>query len=334
MPTPPTPPTHLLARTGAPGARLRETAADLAAPLTAPVDAHRRLRGPYTAAGSLLRALLPDLLTQCPDLVRAHAAEIGAAAPELRGAAGPEDGAGAARRPTHAIAHALADLVRDYGRSRGGPASLVVDRVDQADPTDREFLAVLLARADPAELTLVLGAGGAVAPPGPLRAALDRHCRETPCVAEVADLTGSDQDLARRHVEDACTGPSAWLRAAYERIPEARRCALHDRRADELEALGEQTLRLGAVPFHRERGSDPAAAVRALRHALDHCAGLGFHAAAADLARRGLALAAAESAADAEDRAAFAAVLAATREARTERQGSDTRPAPARLRSR
>nr|BFE82250.1 hypothetical protein GCM10020093_048510 [Planobispora longispora] len=46
-------------------------------------------------------------------------------------------------------------------------------------------------------------------------------------------------------------------RAAYEAAGEMERARLHDLRAAELEATGEFALRLGAVPFHRERGTDP-----------------------------------------------------------------------------
>src|SRR5262245_31072070 len=53
--------------------------------LLARVNAHRRLRGPYTAAGSLLRELVPEIQRRRPDLVARHDVEILTVAPELAG---------------------------------------------------------------------------------------------------------------------------------------------------------------------------------------------------------------------------------------------------------
>ncbi len=50
----------------------------------------------------------------------------------------------------------------------------------------------------------------------------------------------------------------------------------HDRRADELEAEN-GSLRFGAIPYHRARGSSPNAARDAFRVALDYCMGEAFY---------------------------------------------------------
>src|SRR5690349_21625384 len=47
------------------------------------VDAHRRRHGPYTAAGAVVRALVPEMLTRDPDLVRRYDIELLSAAPDL-----------------------------------------------------------------------------------------------------------------------------------------------------------------------------------------------------------------------------------------------------------
>src|ERR1700737_604223 len=47
------------------------------------VDAHRRLRGPYTAAGELARAMVPAMLVSESELVRRHDIELLSVAPEL-----------------------------------------------------------------------------------------------------------------------------------------------------------------------------------------------------------------------------------------------------------
>ena len=51
-------------------------------PTLSTVDAHRRLQ-PFTAAGTLLRQIVPRPADTHPELVRAHDIEILAAAPEL-----------------------------------------------------------------------------------------------------------------------------------------------------------------------------------------------------------------------------------------------------------
>ena len=70
---------------------------------------------------------------------------------------------------------------------------------------------------------------------------------------------------------------------------------MHDARADELASSGELAAAFGAIPYHRERGTDPAGAgVRALAEAAEHCFAVGFHDAVADLGARGRALTTAE----------------------------------------
>ena len=56
------------------------------------------------------------------------------------------------------------------------------------------------------------------------------------------------------------------------------------------QARGDRSLELGAIAFHRERGSDPAAGVAALRSALERCLLLGCYDAVLDLCPRALAL--------------------------------------------
>ncbi|GIH06748.1 hypothetical protein Rhe02_48150 [Rhizocola hellebori] len=55
--------------------------------------------------------------------------------------------------------------------------------------------------------------------------------------------------------------------------------AYHDHCADELAARGEFSLCLGAIPYHRARGSSRAAAAEAFRVALDYCMGEACYAA-------------------------------------------------------
>lgn len=306
-------PVHHVVHTGAPGARIGgPDLAALGAPpaLTGALDAHRRLRGPYTAAGTIMRALTPAAMRDFPALVAAHDIEILSAAPELRGtvhathetltslAVPKERTRFYSRMRTLRLAHGMTEFVRDYVRnSGGGPASLVIDRIDQADPTDQELVSVLVRRLDPAELTLILGVGADPDPAEPLGAALAKYAharlRTTSAQADPALAAATAAELARRYVESECTEADQageLMRKAYESLPDGERAALHDERADALEALGERSLDFGAIAFHREHGSDPVKAVLALRTGLDYCIDMGFYEATIDFGRRGRAL--------------------------------------------
>jgi tetratricopeptide (TPR) repeat protein len=279
-------------------------------PVLAKVDAHRLLRGPYTAAGSVLRAVVPTVLPEQSELVAAHGIEILTAAPEtqqvlppirrsLMMTQGAQERAGffpSAR--TLSIANGLAEFLRDYVRALGdGPRALVVDNAHQCDPTDAEFLSVLLRRLDPAELTVVVATGlDAPEPPETgepsLGTALHAHAKRVTHPEEsgagVAVEQGAEA-LARAYVDSDGTSDEPAEVEAYHRLSVTERAALHQARAAELEALDEVSLTLGALPFHRERGSDPAGAASVLAAAADHCLGLGLFSAALNLAQRGTA---------------------------------------------
>jgi tetratricopeptide (TPR) repeat protein len=271
-------------------------------PLLASVSAHRRLRGPYTAAGSFVRSVVPDALRRMPDLVARHDIEILTVAPELRSAltcdretltslASPQERTRFyPRARTTRIAHGLTEFVAGYLQQRAeGPRTLIVADVDAADTTDTEWLAILVRRTDPALLRIVVcGHDG-------LPDALIRHTAPVPAAAAppVEWPARSDADahsLAAAFVAAECLSRDPRLREAYEALPAGQRAALHDARAAEVEASDEPTLRLGAIPFHAERGSDPAVAARALRAALEHCVLMGFYDAVLDLGDRSFAV--------------------------------------------
>lgn len=257
----------------APARRDREAlAASLGLP--AAVDAHRRLRGPYTAAGALLRALAPEQLA-------GHDIEVLTAAPELEGvieckrasltwtSAADERTRFYPRAHTTRVAHGLTELFA--AACAGG--TVVFENVDEADHTDRELIDIMLRRIDPGVLRMIICTGEAP-PPGV------RHLEAPP----VAKLDGTAAD----YVDGDCTEPA--LRTAYEALAPHERAALHDARAVALEARGDASLKLGAIPFHREHGSDPEAGASALTAALERCVLLGFYHAVLDLAPRALAL--------------------------------------------
>ena len=270
--------------------------------LLPPVSAHRRLRGPYTAAGTMLRGLVPGLLEYQPELVREHDIEVLSAAPELRDVvlasretltslAVPEERTRFySRLRTLRIAHGIVDLLRDH--LAGGPRRmLAIENAQHADPTDAELLAVMLRRIDPSVLTLVVCAGS-VPNETDLSDALRLYAQARAIPArQPSSADDGDEALAAAYVGADCTSEDSALIAAYARIGPARRARLHDTRADELAARGERSLLYGAIPFHREHGTDPAGAgAEALRTALDYCIDMGFYPATVDFGRRGRAV--------------------------------------------
>ncbi|MCX4690393.1 tetratricopeptide repeat protein [Kitasatospora purpeofusca] len=286
-------------------------------PVLAVVNADRRLRGPYTAVGSILRATLPDALARCPEAVTGHDIEILSTTPELRDlvpatretltslAVPKERTRFYSALRTLRIAHGLVEFLEAYLRALGtGPHTLVVEDAHRADPTDGEFLAVLLRRIDPALLTVVVTTGTEPLerPAGPGREtlpdALAAHCAvldpaaaETAASPEPAGQARPEQGragLGRAHIAADGIGDDADALAAYLALPADERARLHDLRRAELETAGESSLRLGAIAWHAEHGSDPAGVgADILRHALDHCMDLGYYHAVVDLGERG-----------------------------------------------
>ena len=156
------------------------SAMDLPPRLIATVDAHARLRGPYTAGGAIVRAVAEAALLSEPALAHRHDIEIRALVPELRDAVPIVREALAETVPpaertriyprlrTRRLAHGVTDLLRDYLLGLGGgPRSLVIENMHQADPCDRELVAVFVRRLDPALLTVVACGAGPAAGPGP-----------------------------------------------------------------------------------------------------------------------------------------------------------------------
>ena len=263
-----------------------------ASPTLGQYDGHRRLRGAYTAAGSLIRATVPGLIADDSDLAQRHDLEILAAAPELGTVlnntrttlTSEADPATRTRYYPHNrvtwVGNGLTDLVLQIAGDRGGAQSLVLTNVDHLDPTDNVWAAGLVRRSDPAVLRVVLVSDSAdvaeplassiarfatsqVAPPG-----LDESVAfELPDATSYADSFVRSAGLSR--------DPAA--RVAYDVLSGETRAALHDAEADRLTALGERSLCLGAVTYHRELGSDPKAAVESLTSAMQYCLMAGFY---------------------------------------------------------
>ena len=286
---------------------------------TISVDCHRRLRGPYTGLGTVLRHLVPGLTPSGRAAAQRHVIEVLAIAPELSRVLEPAPGtltSGAmfgertrwyAAARTRRMAHGIIDLLRELrDGSADAPLVLLFDRVDEADATDREFLTLALRRLDPTRVRLVVGSSDRGNLPEALLGARTEHAEilrvSTAQIGAVEqdaedgeDAASGDEprleEAARAFVWTECTAADTAADAAaaraYERITEDLRRRLHDERADALEALDERSLHLGAIPFHREHGSDPDGAGRtSMMDAITHCIGSAYYTLALELCDR------------------------------------------------
>lgn len=254
----------------------------------ASADCHRQLRGPYTGTGSVLRALVPRIWERDKELVARHAIEILAAAPELEPVIGPAPETLTSMAPpeertrwyshyrTRRIAHGIVDFLA--GCAAAGPLTLCFACVDDADPTDLEFLTLALRRLDPARVRLVICSRD---PVPSLASQLSAFCeRHEVARSDDAFLSGPTPagDAAAAFVASDGTSDVPSEHEAYLSLSSQERARLHDRRAEELEARGEWSLRLGAIPYHRQRGTEPRTAARsAFSSALDYCIGMAFY---------------------------------------------------------
>ncbi len=263
---------------------------------------HAHLGGPYAGVAEILRALARDAHARFPRLTEHHRIELLCAVPELSALIGAAPDTLVSSTPhderTRFFGHSLIRAMSQgvvtfliaYARLRAEPLTLALDDLDSAEPTTQELVAILLRRADPAVLCIAVGTAGKPLP-AELAAACERHA--VPFIAPAAheaDARG-DEDRLRAYVDADGTSDDPGELAAYDAADADRRAQLHDARAEELEARADWSLRLGPIPYHRERGSDPmGAGRRALRLALERCVAVGYSAATVDYGMRGRAL--------------------------------------------
>lgn len=328
------------------------------------VDCHRTLRGPYTGVGSLLRQMVPLVHQQVPEHVQAHIVEILSLAPELGSflatsqqtltslAIPDERTRFYSRARTLRLAHGIIDFLKGcISLGVYGHLTLSFDNLQAADTLDQELLAVLLRRADPATLTVVIGST-----PDSLPETLQSACLTYTEQVQVEPLTREIyaqqlqnwhiseawqdwlfehgqgwwgtceplQDLAellaanppsgetlaegmqalveqapvetrvawaRAYIDSDCTSDTLLESIAYDLLDATTRQQWHDARAEELEQQDQWSLHLGAIPYHRERGSSPSElGAKALQKALDYCINMGYYEATVDLGYRGRAV--------------------------------------------
>ena len=219
------------------------------------MDAHRRRHGPYTAAGAVVRALVPEMLTRDPDLVRRYDIELLSAAPDLAAivpssretltsmAIPAERTRFYALLRTKRIANGLVEFVTGAldqlpgGAAGGGPRTLVVENVHEADATDLEFLAAVVRRVDPGRLTLVACSPALDLPDAAVAGELRRRARIVAgpggrgAAAGAAHGAGREADLAWQFVVADGTSDDPATVAAYQALDPGERARLHDRRA-------------------------------------------------------------------------------------------------------
>ena len=136
------------------------------------VRCHQRLRGPYTGVDTVLAAVLPEAAQRWPGLVEQHRFELLYGIPELAEIIGPAPGTLASDSPFRErtrffasdmlrcmsqgiVTFLLAHAERVAAAGERMPV-LVFEDASAAEPTTQEFMALLLRRADPAVLRLVV----------------------------------------------------------------------------------------------------------------------------------------------------------------------------------
>lgn len=283
----------------------RLAAADAIGAWDVAVNCHRRLRGPYTGVGAMLRAVVPQAWSLAPELVGPHRSAILCAAPELEGLIGSPPGTLTEHAPpgertrwysrlrTRRISHHLIDFLNEYAGLRdAGPLALCFDTVHEAGHSDQEFLAIALRRADPARVRLAAASQASGAPDllPELAEALSRYAAariDAPAADGENQNSATAQDLVCAFIDSDGTTDVPEEIEAYDRARESDPrsvAALHEARAAELEASGEVTWTLGAIPYHVREGSEHAYdAWPAYMAAEQFCMDVGFYPAQLEL---------------------------------------------------
>jgi tetratricopeptide (TPR) repeat protein len=266
---------------------------------------HKGLRGPYAGVDTVLAAVLPDVVRRWPDLVDYHRMEILEAIPELSELIGPAPHTLAKDAPfvertrwygntmTRCFSQGIITLLREYARrlreTGSVPPTLVFDAVHSAETTTQEFVALFVRRIGAELWPVMVGTDGNAGPA--LEAALARFADRVEAVPCPDTEQRSAAELAAEYIRSDGTSDDPADYRAYLELDPDERAALHDRRADELEPDASWGVRIAALAYHRERGTDPhGKGVAALRAAAQYLTVMGFQHAALEMAERGRAL--------------------------------------------
>jgi tetratricopeptide (TPR) repeat protein len=269
-------------------------------------DCHQVLRGPYSGTSDLLGQLVDQLYKQCSQLVERHSVELLQVAPFLHRhvqeskeslttqAAPSERTRFYASGRTERVAHGVIDfLLALTAEEHAGPYAVVFENVQAADELDRELLRMLMRRADPARLQVVIASeeqGLDEALSSMFVQQAERWdaptAEEHLTVAETEDadrwhasLTEDERAaLGRAFVFADCATDDAKMRIAYERADESLRQTWHDERFTQMPEEEREIKQQGALLLHQVRGSDArGAGLKALRESLLYCVHSGFY---------------------------------------------------------
>ena len=268
-------------------------------------NCHQGLRGPYTGVDTVMWAVLPDIYAKWPELVDYHRLEIIEAIPELSALIGPgpvtlaKDAPFAERTRWYGdimircFSQGIITMLREYAqrlRETGAvPPALVFDNMQSAEHTAQDFVALFVRRVDADLWHVLVGSNGDVGPQ--LAAALAQHAD----LVEAAPSPETGQrpaaELAAEYIMSDGTSDDPAAYGAYLGLDPGERAAMHDRRADELEPDASWGVKIAALPFHRERGTDPhGKGVETVRAATEYLTVMGFQLAGIAMAKRGRAL--------------------------------------------
>jgi tetratricopeptide (TPR) repeat protein len=249
------------------------------------VDADRNQRGPFTAAGGMIRALIDDANAGAPELVATHLVTLLLVAPDIikctEVPAEIRDDSLVSREGdpaswTRRVANGAVDFILGYFERRGPfPAAALFTNVDQADPADQEFIATLLRRADPETLRLCICTASVCLTP-PLAGALRLYARRR------RQKTGASK--ASKAAKAWSDGNSRLLAEGAAALRASDFRAMHLARAASLARLDEPSLALGAIPFHHEQAGGE---VETLLAASRSCLHMACYDAALEWAVRG-----------------------------------------------
>lgn len=266
---------------------------------------HQGLRGPYTGVDTVLEAVLPDIVRRWPDLVDYHRMEILEAIPALSDVIGPAPHTLAKDAPfvertrwygntmTRSFSQGIITLLREYARrlraTGAKPPTLVFDAVHSAENTTQEFVALFVRRVDAQTWPMVIGSDGDVEPS--LADALANFADRVDAVPLLDIEQRPAAELAAEYILSDGTSDDPAAHRAYLALDPDERATLHDRRADELEPGASWGVRIAALVYHRERGTDPhGKGVDTLRAAAEYLTVMGFQLAALEMSERGRAL--------------------------------------------
>ena len=254
---------------------------------------------------AFVRELLTDAIGRCPELVEQYRLMLLYGMPELAEIIGPG-------LSDLAASSDFAERTRFYGASMircmsqgivtfikrytaellaaGSPAPTVVfDGVHEAAQTTQEFLSLLVRRVPASQLRVIVGSNGAIGEK--LATALERYAVRVAAPDVPPAPAATAEELVASYLASDGTDDDPACLAAYQALDPERRAELHDRRADELEAIATWSLRVGALAYHREHGSDPSGAgAAALALATQLCTESGFSEMVVEFGYRGRAI--------------------------------------------